>query len=244
MDNIAKHGGKFRVYFDINPELPFENKEEYSLQGIIPIFEDEKLVKLQTDVDIDPSTEKNIIGDLAKNKITALLERLRYITRQDLKATLGGIDRIGPPKIRRRGRVFNMRRIKTIRVNPRIPKPCSMPKEDVLIKQDPDLTYQLTHLNKGILEEDIGEKIKNYYLVIEREKEINPSYIILDTLTYIRHALVHARVNKNQKAESFLNESIGSNSIDLNNPKHIRFLREMLPSFEEKAQEIVNKKIS
>ena len=226
---------KVRVWFDIEPKLKFTTEERYPNLNIIPEYKDSKLIGLQVDVEVNLNDNDEIIKEIARHRIISLIERLRYLTKMNLKTEIKRTKQIDPPETKSAG-------YKTFSVNACIVKPCPMPGEEDLLKQDKNTTYQLMYYNRGIRADDVSEKIKNFYLVIEKEKDINGSYSIPEDLKNTRIAVSHT-ILTNQRAKNFLMNNISSDSIDFNNPSHVKFLHTMLPKFKEEAEKILDKKV-
>ena len=227
---------KVRVWFDIEPKLKFTTEERYPNLNIISEYKDSKLIGLQVDVEVNLNDNDEIVKDMARYRIIRLIERIQYLTKMNLKAEIKRIQQIDPLSVKSTG-------YKSLRVSAILVKHCSMPKEDdLLYKQDKNTTYQLMYYNRGIRADDVSEKIKNFYLVIEKEKDINGSYSILGDLKNTRIAVSHT-ILTNQRAKNFLMNNISSDSIDFNNPSHVKFLHTMLPKFKEEAEKILDKKV-
>jgi len=229
---------KVRVSFDVEPNLEFTTTETYPGLGITPEYEDADLTGLRVDVEIEANDDDEITKSLARQRITALLERLRYITGRHLAVQARRIEQIDPPCEKAVG-------FTSLTMGVCITDKCQMPsEEDLLDNQDENTTYQLMYYNRATKADDLADKIRNFYMVIEREGEIHSPYkkSIPERLTYTRDAVSHPILNR-KDAKSFLKNNIGSCSVDYGNPDHIRFLRVMLPEFRDEAERILNRKV-
>ena len=229
---------KVRVSFDVEPKLEFTTTETYPGLGITPEYEDANLTGLRVDVEIEANDDDEITKSFARQKITALLERLRYITGWHLAVEAVRIEQIDPPCEKAVG-------LTSFTVGVCITDKCQMPiEEDLLDNQDENTTYQLMYYNRATKADDLAEKIRNFYMVIEREAEIDITYkeSISERLKYTRNAVSHPTLNR-MNAKNFLKDNIGSCSVDYGNPDHMRFLRAMLPEFKDEAERILNRKV-
>ncbi|OGO02409.1 MAG: hypothetical protein A2Y59_00750 [Chloroflexi bacterium RBG_13_52_14] len=226
---------EFAVWFNIQTEVEFNNKETYPKLKIVPHYSNNKLEKLEVNVKVTSyATDEinEIVEEIAYQKIKPLIERLGYLARKSLEINISEIKQTNPPQ--KPSKQF-------IQISP-IPLPtrlCSMPKEDDLVQQDSNTTDELMFYNRAAKARDLSEKIKNFYMVIEKEEGSRRKR---DDLTNVRDALSHPELN-NQEVINFLQRKIGSNSVDYNNPNHVRFLRQMLPKFVSEAKRILDNKI-
>lgn len=236
---------KFKVTFDIEPKLGYIEKTYPSL-NITPIYEDGKMTALQVDVEVilddtanDEEIAKEMARELATKKITPLIERLRFLTGKKLEYMIKKMHQTSPPggrwpQLDAKKAIIRVKGAETTSKSP-------MPEEDSLVKQDEDTTNQLMHFNRGMMAHDLAEKIREFFMVIESEEKANSLFIIPDDLRFTRIAVSHYKV-KREKAKAYLKAKIGSDSIDFNNPHHVRFLRDKLPKFIAEARKLLDAK--
>lgn len=220
---------EFTVRFDIQTEAEFNTKEEYPNLKITPIYSDNKLREVQVNVEVNSEVDNDIVEIIARQKINPLVERLRYLGAKDLEMQIREIKQKNPQKKETTQYIqlpFIANHTKSI----------SMPKEDDLRQQDSYTTELLMLYNRATRVKNLPEKIKYFYMVIEKEEGSKRKR---DDLMNLRDALSHPKLS-NLHVLNFLKYNIGSESIDYNNPNHIRFLKQMLPRFITEAKRIVD----
>jgi len=225
-----------RVWFRIEPKMQFVAGEQYPNLKITPEFENDRLTGLQVDVEVNLNDSDEVAIRKAKGKIAPLLERLRFLKNTWLEVELEMLQEILP-------QVKTPHTYSHLIYKFFVEEPCRLPREDELLcQQNDDTTYQLMFYNRGMKSEEATERIRNFYLVMEREAAINSSYAILHDLACTRHALSHHRLTRHY-ARSFLLKNIGCDSIDFNNPDHVAFVQKMVPEFANEALRILNNKV-
>ena len=119
---------KVRVWFKIEPILKYITQEEYPNLDIYPEFnEEDQLIGFYIDIEVNQQDSNDIIQEIAKNKITPLIERFRYMTKMQLEIKTQRIQQVDPYEQRSQGSI-------SMKCNACLYKPCQMPNENDFIK--------------------------------------------------------------------------------------------------------------
>lgn len=107
----------------------------------------------------------------------------------------------------------------------------------LLQNSDDKLVRQFSHYRRALKTDDIIEKIREYWLIIEDEYGQNHPFI--QNHSYIRHLTNHAKLTTHkheQKAKTLLNKSY----IDTSNPKDLDILINDLRKIQKEAKGIID----
>jgi hypothetical protein len=224
-----------RVSFEVEPRLEFTSKEIYPGIGVTPEFEENRLKALSVDINVDSSDDEQEVIDLACQKLTPLLERLRYLTGVNVNVQPTGIESGG----KRLG--IKQATADVLVVHESRP----MPTEHEIRDQDAETTYQLICCNRAKRASDFAQRIRDYYLVMEAEQgitECGSKYNVPEELRYTRHAVSHS-VLSDPNVKAFLKPRIGFDRVDYSNSSHLKFLRIQAEKLREEAERILNAKM-
>jgi hypothetical protein len=114
-----------------------------------------------------------------------------------------------------------------------------LPATKLVAKLTPELAQQLAWFNAGESAQWSVERIRNYYEVLELEKELRPAYKPPDECRWLRHAVSHPRLT-DPKVTAYLQASISSSFIDPNDDSHLRFLEEKVKLLRAVAYGIID----
>lgn len=110
----------------------------------------------------------------------------------------------------------------------------------VLQNSDEKLVRQLSHFKRALKTDDIIEKVREYWLIIEDEYELTNPFIL--KYSYVRHLISHPELivpKHKEKAEKLL----GKGYINPSNPKDFEDLKDVFMIIEKKSKEIIDGKI-
>lgn len=110
----------------------------------------------------------------------------------------------------------------------------------ILQNSDDKLVRQFSHYRRALKTDDIIEKIREYWLIIEDEYGKNHPFIL--NHLYIRHLVNHTeltRPNHENKAKNLLNK----NYLDTSNPQDLDIIKNDFMLIQKEAKEIIDGKI-
>lgn len=106
---------------------------------------------------------------------------------------------------------------------------------NILQNKDSKLVRQVAHYRRGLLSEDIVEKIREFYLVLEDENQD-----IADKYKYIRHVVSHPKVD-HQKSKEEAIKLLGKPYFDPSSEKDINILKNEMEKLQIEARNILMK---
>lgn len=221
------------IRYMLDTKMKVNVPEQYPSQDITVLYEEGNLIGFQCEVETFGHANTETIKELAMLKLSPIMELISYKTGFPFIGKITDIDQVKPTG----ETATNIREFTSdawvINNN--------LPKSEEIVRPSEKLAYQLTVFNKGNRASSNDEKIRNYYLVLEKEYGKNSPSINSD-FRYTRHAVSHVELDR-KNAEQFLQSKIGSNFIDFNNPKHRTFLKIIAAQLEKEVRKVIDAEI-
>ena len=142
-----------RVTVDIKPNLQFKKIEKYPRIGIQPVFEEDKLIQFIVTIKVPYLFSKSDMEKEINNQIKPLIMRLQYLTKFPLKTTCRLFEQIDPPLDIKTG-------LLKVNTSYSVHKPIDMLLETDVIKQNSNVTKQISYYIKFLATDDVIDRIK------------------------------------------------------------------------------------
>jgi len=232
---MAPENKTVKVTVDIKPKLSFKKYEGYPELGIKPVFDsNNNLVSLEVTLDVPYLFSNEEISRKVNTLIKPLIERLQYLLNRPLKTECRLFEQIYPPSPVKQGQISS-------NMSADIHKPIDMPVQEDILRQDDSTIKQLHFYNRSVKAQDVIQKIRDLYQVLE-EEERRDGYKVPDDMKFTRDAVSHPACDSS-KIKEFLRKNIGSETIDITNPDHISFLNAKLEEIRYEAKRIIDSHI-
>ncbi len=163
------------------------------------------------------------------------VDYLSFVSRLPVSASLRQITEIGVESGIKRGlALFPVDTLFAKRIDVDVTMPAF---QRVIQNKDTRLALQLAHFRRGLRTNDVIEKIREFYQVLELEESK-----VTEKFRYVRHLVSHPELT-NKKAVEEATELIGKPYLDPSVPRDLQNLSSDVQKIEKKARAIIQSKL-
>jgi hypothetical protein len=228
-----------RVKLKIASPIEFRTDVDYKSLGIASKFEDHRLVALELVIVHDRNARREQVVGLAQDKVMRLLALIQYGSGRTIEIASDETHAISP-------RSPIAIELGYIKLAATLSRSIPLPPISLVKRVSPEVTQQLGWYNSAQNSSWIIEKIRNYFEVLELERYMPPvsskPYEPPPEAKWLRDAVSHPRLN-NPKARNYLQGHLGTDHIDPNNERHLRFLESKVQLIQTEAQRVLSSRV-